>query len=84
MPTFPVMGRSGARRLLRAKLKDTEERREQVKAMVAQNKSLAEVEKMLPEPDAIPGFEVAETVYKELTAGYPPAHSARSNFVNKP
>ena len=69
---------------LQARLKDVEQRREQVKAMVAQNKSLAEVEQALPEPDAIPVFmSFTQTVYKELTKGYPTAHPPWANFIKK-
>ena len=70
---------------LEARLKAVEERREQVKAMVAQNKTLAEVQQALPEPDAIPVFpSFTQTVYKELTTGYPPAHPPWMNFIKKP
>ena len=69
---------------LQARLKDVEQRREQVKAMVAQNKSLVEVEQALPEPGAIPVFlSFTQTVYKELTTGYPTAHPPWANFVKK-
>jgi glyoxylase-like metal-dependent hydrolase (beta-lactamase superfamily II) len=70
---------------LEARLKAVEERREQIKALVAQNKSLTEVEQALPEPDAIPVFpNFAQTVYKELTTGYPTAHPPWMNFVKQP
>jgi glyoxylase-like metal-dependent hydrolase (beta-lactamase superfamily II) len=70
---------------LEARLMAVEERREQVKAMVAQNKSLAEVLQALPEPGAIPVFpSFTQTVYKELTTGYPTAHPPWMNFIKKP
>lgn len=69
---------------LRARLTDVEQRREQIKAMVSANKSLAEVEQALPEPGANPVFlTFARTVYDELTKGYPPASPPWANIVHK-
>ena len=70
---------------LEARFRAVVERREQVKALVAQNKSLAEVQAALPEPDAIPVFpSFTQVVYKELTTGYPTAHPPWMNFIKKP
>jgi glyoxylase-like metal-dependent hydrolase (beta-lactamase superfamily II) len=81
----PGHGPIETRAQLEARLKAVEERREQVKAMVAQNKSLAEVQQALPEPDAIPVFpSFTQTVYKELTTGYPTAHPPWMNFIKRP
>jgi glyoxylase-like metal-dependent hydrolase (beta-lactamase superfamily II) len=80
----PGHGPMETRAQLEARLKAVEQRREQVKTMVAQNKSLAEVDQALPEPDAIPVFmNFTDTVYKELTTGYPTAHPPWMNFIKK-
>ena len=69
---------------LQARLRDAEERREQVKTLVMQSKSLAEVEQALPDTPAGPFATYTETVYKELTQGYPPASPPWTNLVRKP
>lgn len=67
---------------LRARLRVAEERREQIKALVAQGKTAAEVDQALPEPDASPMFpDYTQTVYKELTQGYPVAHPPWANLI---
>jgi glyoxylase-like metal-dependent hydrolase (beta-lactamase superfamily II) len=69
---------------LQARLKDVEQRREQIKAMVNDNKSLAEVEAALPEPGANPMFlTFTRTVYDELTKGYPLASPPWTNLVKR-
>ena len=70
---------------LRARLADAEQRREQIKAMVNANKSLAEVQQALPEPGANAMFlTFTQTVYNELTQGYPPASPPWANVVHSP
>ncbi len=60
--------------MLQARLRKAELRREQVKAMVEQNKSLAEVKQALPETALDPRFPTyTQVVYEELTKGYPPS-----------
>jgi glyoxylase-like metal-dependent hydrolase (beta-lactamase superfamily II) len=69
---------------LQARLKDVEQRRVQVKELVSQGKSLADVELALPEPDANPMFlTFTRTVYDELTKGYPLASPPWTNLVKK-
>ena len=69
---------------LRTRLQDVEQRREQIKALVAQDKSLADVEAALPEPGANPMFlTFTRTVYDELTKGYPLANPPWTNLVKK-
>jgi glyoxylase-like metal-dependent hydrolase (beta-lactamase superfamily II) len=69
---------------LQARVRDTEERRAAVKAMVNENKTLAEIETALPEPDASPMFlSFTHTVYEELTTGYPPASPPWLNLVHR-
>ena len=69
---------------LQARLHDAEQRRDQVKALVLENKSLAEVLQALPDTPAGPFATYTETVYKELTEGYPPASPPWTNLVHKP
>jgi glyoxylase-like metal-dependent hydrolase (beta-lactamase superfamily II) len=68
---------------LRERLRDAEQRREQVKAMVNAGRSLADVKKELPREDGdnprYPTF--AEVVYEELTKGYPPAGGAYTKLI---
>ena len=59
---------------LRIRLAEAERRRDAVKSLVDQKKSLAEVEQSLP--DSVPGSRFptfTRVVYEELTRGYPPA-----------
>lgn len=71
------------REQLQARLQDAEERRAAVKELVAQHKTLAEVEAALPEPDASPMFfSFTHVVYNELTQGYPPASPPWLNLVH--
>ncbi len=70
--------------MLRARLRDVEQCREQIKAMVDQNKSLAEVEQALPETASSPLFPTfTQITYEELTKGYPPARPPWANIVRK-
>lgn len=81
----PGHGAFFTRAQLQAQLHGVEERRAQVKALVDQKKSLAEVEQALPEPGASPMFlDFTQTVYKELTLGYPPASPPWTNLIRKP
>ena len=67
-----------------AQLRDVEQRRADVKALVDQKKSMAEVEQALPEPGANAMFlTFTQTVYKELTGGYPPASPPWTNLIHK-
>jgi glyoxylase-like metal-dependent hydrolase (beta-lactamase superfamily II) len=67
-----------------ARVRDVEQRREQVKAMVADHKSLAEVSAALPEPGANAMFlTFTNTVYNELSKGYPPATPPWFDLVKK-
>jgi len=69
---------------LQARLRDAEQRREQIKTLVAQGKSAAEVEQALPEPGSSPMFlDYTQTVYKELTKGYPQANPPWANLIRK-
>ncbi|OGX82172.1 hypothetical protein BEN49_14505 [Hymenobacter coccineus] len=68
---------------LQARLRAAEERRAQVKKLVDAHKSLAEVKQALPEKlssPLFPGF--TETIYQELTQGYPPASRPWDNLVH--
>lgn len=69
---------------LQARLRDAEQRRDQVKALVLENKSLAEVQQALPDTSAGPFATFTETAYKELTEGYPPASPPWTNLIHKP
>jgi hypothetical protein len=78
----PGHGSIESKAMLKARLKDVEQRREQIKAMVNENKSLAEVEQALPEPGASPMFmNFTQTTYAELTKGYPTASPPWSNMI---
>ncbi|WP_174293410.1 MBL fold metallo-hydrolase, partial [Sphingomonas bacterium] len=67
---------------LQASLQDVEQYRAQIKAMVEQKKTMAEVMQALPEPGASPMFlSFTQTVYKELTEGYPPANPPWTNLI---
>lgn len=70
---------------LAAMVRDVEERRAAVKAMVEGGKSLVDVEAALPEPGANPMFlTFTQTVFKELTEGYPAASPPWTNLIQKP
>ena len=80
----PGHGAMETKAQLRARLQDVEQRRVQIKQMVEQNKSLAEVEQALPEPGANPMFlTFTQTVYDELKRGYPPAQAPWANVVKQ-
>lgn len=79
----PGHGMMETRAQLQARLKDAEERREQIKAMVYAGKTLVEVMQALPEPGASPMFpSFTQTVYNELAKGYPPAVAPWANLVH--
>ena len=79
---IPGHGNIETKAQLQARLLDVEQRRVQIKAMVEQNKSRAEVEQALPEPGANPMFPTfTQTVYDELKRGYPPAQAPWANLV---
>ena len=68
--------------MLRARLRSVEQRREAVKVMVEQNKSLAEVKQALPEKVPDPHFpSFVETTYEELAEGYPAATPSWTKLV---
>lgn len=71
--------------MLQARLRDAVLRRDQVKAMINQDKSLAEVEQSLPDPGVgtMPFATFTQTVYAELTKGYPPATPPWHNLIKK-
>ncbi len=70
---------------LAAMVRDVEERRAAVKALVDAHKTAAEVDAALPEPGANAMFlNFTQMVYKELTEGYPPASPPWTNLVHKP
>ena len=81
-----VSGHGGieTRAQLAARLRDANERREQVKAMVYAGKTKAEVVQALPEPGASPMFATfTETIYDEFVKGYPPASPPWANLVHR-
>jgi glyoxylase-like metal-dependent hydrolase (beta-lactamase superfamily II) len=70
---------------LRVRLKDVEDRREAIKAMVNQGKTLEEINAALPEKPLNPMFpSFNQTTYIELTKGYPPAVAPWMNIVRRP
>ena len=70
---------------LRVRLKDVEDRREAIKAMVAQAKTLDEINAALPEKPLNPMFPTFnQTTYTELTKGYPPTVAPWMNIVRRP
>ena len=78
----PGHGAIASREKLQGWVREVEERRAQIKAMVAAKKTLDEIKKALPEPGQSPRFPVfAETTYDELTKGYPPAGPPWLNMV---
>lgn len=59
---------------MRALVRQVEERRDAIKVLVYQGKTLAEINAALPEPKVSPAFlGFNETTYFELTEGYPDA-----------
>ena len=67
---------------LRARLADTEKRREEIKALAYSGKTLTEVEQALPEPGADARFiGFTEAVYDEVTHGFPTASPPWRNIV---
>jgi glyoxylase-like metal-dependent hydrolase (beta-lactamase superfamily II) len=71
--------------MLQARLRVAVQRRDQIRAMVNENKSLAEVEQSLPDPGVgtMPFATFTQTVYAELTKGYPPATAPWYNRIKK-
>lgn len=67
---------------LEIRLKDAEVRRDQIKALVYQGKTLAEVKAALPETIVNPIFHgFNATTYNELVKGYPEAKAPWTNLV---
>ena len=67
---------------LMTRVHDAEQRRDQIKAMVAAGKTLPEIEQALPDQADNPMFlTFTQTVYAELTKGYPPASPPWANVV---
>ena len=81
---IPGHGEIESRAQLQARLRDAEQRREQVKAMVYAGKSEAEVVQALPEVGSSPMFPTyTQTVYREIAGGYPPASPPWKNLVRR-
>ena len=67
----PGHGKIESKAQLRARVQDAETRRDAIKALVAQGKTLAEIEQALPDPSDNPMFlTYTQTVVAELTKGY--------------
>ena len=80
----PGHGPIESRAQLAVRIKDVEERRAAIKAMIEAKKTLPEIEAALPQPDANPRFlTFAQTVYAELTTGYPPQTPPWFDLVKK-
>lgn len=80
----PGHGAIETKPMLRVRLADAEQRREQIKAMVNANKTLPEVEQALPDAGDGPMFRTfTQTTYDELTRGYPPASPPWNNLVKR-
>ena len=80
----PGHGPMETRAQLEARIRDVEERREQVKTMVYAGKSQAEVEQALPEPGANPMFpSFTQTLYAEFAKGYPPSVPPWANIIHR-
>lgn len=70
---------------LQARVTDAETRREAIKAMVVQGRTLAEIEQALPDPTDNPMFlTFTQTVYAELTKGYPAPLPPWANVIRRP
>ena len=79
----PGHGMMETRAQLLARLKNVEQRRADIKAMVYAGKTLAEVQQALSEPGANPMFpSFTQTVYNEFAKGYPPAVAPWANIVH--
>ena len=77
----PGHGPMFTKAMLQAQLNDVEQRREQIKMLAAQNKTLAEVRQALKDPPPAPGFpDFTESTYYELTKGYPTARLPWADF----
>lgn len=80
----PGHGPIETRAMLQARLRDAEQRREQIKILVQQNKTLDEVKAALPEaPNPLPFLTYVETTYLELSKGYPAAAAPWLNLRKK-
>lgn len=81
----PGHGAIEPRAKLQARLTEAETRRERIKALVAEGKTLAEIEQALPDPTDNPMFlTFTQTVHAELTKGYPPLLPPWANIVRRP
>ena len=70
---------------LGSRLHEEQVRREQIKAMVVQGKTLAEIEQALPDRTEEPMFiTYTEAVYAEMTRGFPPPRPPWANVVKRP
>ncbi len=77
----PILSRAE----LASRLRDEQGRREQIKAMVGQGKTLAEIQQALPDKTSEPMFiTYTEAVYAELTAGFPPPSPPWANVAHRP
>jgi glyoxylase-like metal-dependent hydrolase (beta-lactamase superfamily II) len=81
----PGHGPIESKAMLRTRLRDAEQRRDQVKALVNAGQSLAQVRQALPreasDSSRYPTF--TEVVHEELTKGYPPAGGAYTKLVRE-
>ncbi|WP_174285032.1 MBL fold metallo-hydrolase [Sphingomonas bacterium] len=80
-----VSGHGGvmSRAQVEAQLREVEQRRTQIQAMVVAGKSLADVETALPEPGANPMFaDFNHTVYDEIEKGDPPSVPPWVNLIH--
>ena len=70
---------------LTSRLHDEQVRREQIKAMVVQGKTLPEIQQALPDKTEEPMFiTYTEAVYAELTRGFPPPNPPWDNIAKRP
>ncbi len=70
---------------LASRLRDEQARREQIKAMVVQGKTLPEIQQALPDKTEVPMFiTYTEAVYAELTRGFPPPNPPWDNVAKRP
>ena len=77
---IPGHGPIESKAKLQARLRDVEQVREQIKAMVREGKTVAEVQTAIPE-EASPFPTFVETIYRELTVGYPASTPPWANIV---
>ena len=70
---------------LTTRLHEEQARREQIKAMVVEGKTLPEIQQALPDKTEEPMFiTYTEAVYAELTRGFPPPSPPWANVAKRP